>query len=72
MLYLYDELSSVLINILDLKFLQKHKIGKKTSSKFNLHIVWLQTFIAFFEQYFDIYHSLLVKIHIVLLWQGSF
>jgi hypothetical protein len=46
-----DELSSVLINILDLKFLQKHTIGK-ASSKFNLYIVWLQTFIAFLEKYF--------------------
>jgi hypothetical protein len=46
-----DELSSVLINILDLKFLQKHTIGK-ASSKFNLYIVWLQTFIAFLEKIF--------------------
>ena len=65
-----DELSSVLINILDLKFLQKHTIGK-ASSKFNLYIVWLQTFIAFLEKYFYKF-PINCLLNYVLLWQSSF
>ena len=65
-----DELSSVLINILDLKFLQKHTIGK-ASSKFNLYIVWLQTFIAFLGKYFYKF-PINCLLNYVLLWQSSF